>query len=227
VKTICSTIVFNFALKSYKRFYVHMSTIYNVDKSKSPENATPSVVDTVARSQIFMIIRTAIMYTNYEDAGIDKDTLNKSNAQKIILQENLLSCFYADSTLQGLPSEQRKILNVITQKVLDKARELELYKLYGDTQKQIDLMKKILQDITVEWADQVDLTVFQTFLLHFVRGFLDIKRILFNTNYQNAFKRNIDTFNKIQYSASIVSHLFNDTDVYWFITIPVYHSMSR
>ncbi len=42
-------------------------TIYNVDKSKPPENAAPSVVATVARSQIINIINSAILYTNYED----------------------------------------------------------------------------------------------------------------------------------------------------------------
>jgi hypothetical protein len=195
-------------------------TIYNVDKSNAP-----SVVATVARRQIFAIIQSAILYTNYEDALQPGQipsgyTVDRLNDNKFELKKNLLSFFYPDLRLPGLPSVQTQILNAITQKVLDKTRELKLYQLYADEPKQKVLMQKILQDITVEWADQVDIQVFQTFLLRFVRSFLDIKHIKFNTNYEDAFRRNISDFNKMQYAASIVSHLFNETDVYWFITIP-------
>jgi hypothetical protein len=191
-------------------------TIYNVDTSKPPENAAPSVVATVAKDQIDFIILSAVQYTNYEDArkdGVYPEDYTKEmlHRNKWELQTNLLSIFYPDLRLPGLDGLPRKRLDGITQEVLDQTRKLQLYKLYYvDEPKQKDLMMKILQDIAV----------FQTFLLRFVRGFLNIKRMLFDTKYQDAFKRNINPLNKQQHAPSIVSHLFNDTDVFWFITIP-------
>jgi hypothetical protein len=200
-------------------------TIYNVDTSKPPENPAPSVVATVAKQQIFFIIQSAVQYTNFADASkngvyTEAYTLEMLNVNKLELQRNLLSIFYPDLRLPGLSDVPKKILDGITQTVLDQTRELELNKLYYvDEPKQKDLMRKILQDITVKWAEQVDFEVFKRFLLRFVRDFLNIKRMLFDTKYQDAFKRNINPLNKQQYAQSIVSHLFNDTDVFWFITI--------
>jgi hypothetical protein len=156
-----------------------------------------SVVATVAKTLIKRIIHSAVIYTNMEEDSKPAETdraksyySNLSDIQYYDLQKNLLSFFYPSESLRvhQLPSQPRKILNEITQKVLDKTRDFELYKLYyKDEPKQQDLMEKILQDITVQWAEQVDFKDFETFVLRFVRGFLQIKKQIFDREYAEAF----------------------------------------
>jgi hypothetical protein len=116
-----------------------------------------------------------------------------------------------------MPLQARDILDKITSTVLNKTTNLELYNLYYvDEQKQKRLMLEILQDMTVEWAAQVSFEDFSMFVDRYVHNFLTIKSQEFKKVHAEALQ-NVKSING---RTLIVSHLFKDTDVNWFITIP-------